>query len=141
MALPVLLRQAGEQHQIERVMLGVRAAAEVVAEQKDGLAESDCDAQFHHHPLIGRRSVHDGEQRIGIPHVLNITLGHAIGPAGFRQIHLTIAGEGLPDLQPKGFKRLDEFRQQQSLPLFGESIRRGEVNGLCRHHTSPRACR
>ena len=58
---PSVRRQPGEQHQIQRVLLAVGGAAEIVAEQECGLAQRDRDAQLHHHPLIGRHAVDDRE--------------------------------------------------------------------------------
>ena len=128
-----MLRQAAEHHQVERIVLRIAAAAEVVAIQKHRFAQGDRRPQLQHHPLIGRGSVDDREQSISVAHVLQVGLGHPPGPALLRQIHLAIAAEGLPHLQPQGLEGGDEIRQQPLAPVGREAVGRGEVEGGAGH--------
>ena len=93
-----MLGQAGKQHQVERVVLRIAADAEIISKQKNRLAERNGNAQLHHHPLIGWRSIDDRKKAIGLLHVTHIGTRHLIRPTRLAQINLVIALKGLPHL-------------------------------------------
>ena len=67
--LPVRLRQASEQNQIERIDLTVGAPAEVVSKREDRLASGNRRAASYHHPLVRRAAVHHLKQPVGLADV------------------------------------------------------------------------
>ena len=139
--LPTLLRQPREQHQVERVVFAVGAAAQVVTKQERGNAPCNGHAQLHHHALIGRRAVHDGEDGITGEHVAEVALGYAVGPSGTRHVPV-VAREGLPHLGAQRLQPRHDGRQQQLLLLLRESVRTRQIDPLaCHGYTVPERTR
>ena len=126
-------RQPGKEHQIERVILRVRANTKIVAEQKDGFAQSNGNTQLDHHALIRRGAVDDREESIGRRDITDIGCCHRMGPTGPAHIDLVVARERFPHLSAHGLKLSDEWRQQQLTPLGCKAVGGGQIKAGAGH--------